>query len=114
MSVPPPRSQPRYKTVAAWVLVVLLIPIAGASLGFVYSLYIGLTTGRLNTVAKGFRATSSVVSFAESPIWFSVLILLNAAFAATFIIVALVLARLAYRHLRPGRNKQSPRQADDA
>ena len=112
MSVPPPQSQPRYKTVAAWVLVVLLIPIAGASLGFIYSIYIGLTTGRLTTVAKGFRATSSAVSFAESPIWFSVFILLNVAFAATFVIVALVLARLAYSHLRPGRNKPSPRQPE--
>ncbi len=114
MSVPPLRSQSRYKTVAAWVLVVLLIPIAGASLGFIYSIYIGLTTGRLNTVAKGFRATSSTVSFAESPVWFSVFTLLNAAFAAVFFIVALVLARLAYSHLRPGSTKQSPRQAGDA
>ncbi len=114
MSVPPPESKPRYKTIAAWVLVVLLIPIAGASFGFMYSIFIGLTTGRLTTVAKGFRATSSAVSYAESPIWFSVFTLLNAAFAATFFILALVLARLAYSHLRPGRTKESPRQAGDA
>lgn len=113
MSAPPPQRQPRYKTVAAWVLVVLLIPIAGASLGFMYSIYIGLTTGRLNTVAKGFRSTSSAISFAESPVWFSVFALLNAAFAAAFFIVALVLARLAHSHLSSGRTKQSPRQAGD-
>jgi hypothetical protein len=87
---------------------------AGASLGFMYSIYIGLTTGRLNTVTKGFRATSSAVSFAESPVWFSVFTLLNAAFAAAFFIGTLVLGKLAYRHLKPGRTKESPHQAGDA
>ncbi len=114
MSVQQPQSQPRYKTVAAWVLVVLLIPIAAASLGFVYALYLGLTTGRLNTVAKGFRASSSTVSFTESPVLFSVFLLLTAALAATFIIATFVLARLAIRHLRTGQQKQASRQAGDA
>jgi hypothetical protein len=114
MSVQQPQPQPRYKTVAAWVLVVLLIPIAAASLGFVYAIYLGLTTGRLNTVAKGFRASSSTVSFAESPISFSVFLLLTAALAATFIIVTFVLARLAIRHLRTSQQKHSPRRAGDA
>lgn len=109
-----PQPQPRYKTVAACVLVVLLIPIAAASLGFVYAVYLGLTTGTLNTVAKGFRASSSTVSFAENPVSFSVLLLLTAALAATFIIVTFVLAKLAIRHLRAGQQKPSSRQAGDA
>ena len=95
-------------------MVVLLVPIAAASVGFLYALYLGLTTGNLTTVSKGFRATSATVRFAESPIWFSVFFLLTAAFAATFIIGTLALARLAYRQLRSGSGKQPPPLSGDA
>jgi lysylphosphatidylglycerol synthetase-like protein (DUF2156 family) len=100
--------QPRYKRWAAWTLVVLLVPLGAASIGFIYALYLALVTGSLTTVAKGFRATSTTVRLAESPIWFSVFFVLTAAFAAVFIIGTVVLARLAYRHLRSGSGKQPP------
>ena len=93
--------QPRYKTWAAWCLVALLLPIGAASCGLLYSVYLQLTSGRLSTVAKGFGRTSSSVSFVESPIWFSVFIVLNAVLAAMFVVLTLVLAKLAYSHLRP-------------
>lgn len=114
MSVQQAPSQPRYKTWAAWALVVLLVPISAASAGFLYSLYAALATGRLTTVAKGFRATSTTVGFAESPIWFSVLFVLNAALATTFIVITVAIARLAYRHLRPGPGKQPSAAVSDA
>jgi hypothetical protein len=101
MTTTPAQGQPRYKTWAARLLLVLVIPLAAASLGVLYALYLGLTTGKLNTVAKGFRATSTSVSFADSPVWFAVFILLNAVLALTLIVVTVVVARLAYNHLRP-------------
>lgn len=100
MTTPPSGPTPRYKTWAAWVLVVLLVPFSLASLGMLYALYLALTTGRLNTVAKGFRATTTTISFADSPVWFCVFVLLNLAFAAVMIVATAVLARLAFGHLR--------------
>jgi hypothetical protein len=92
--------------VVAWVLAVLLVPIAGASLGLLYGVYLAVTTGSLNTVAKGFRASSRTISFAESPIWFSCFVLLNALLAAAFIVGTWALARLVYRFLRHGDTGQ--------
>lgn len=107
MTAPPSDRTPRYKTWAAWVLVVLLLPFSLASLGMLYGLYLALTTGSLRTVAKGFRATTTTISFADSPVWFCVFVLLNLAFAATMIVVTAVLARLAFAQLRRRDGNQS-------
>ncbi|MGE0861091.1 MAG: hypothetical protein AB7I01_10680 [Gammaproteobacteria bacterium] len=100
MTAPPSDRPPRYKTWAAWVLVVLLLPFSLASLGMLYALYLALTTGSLSTVAKGYRATTTTLSFADSPVWFCVFVLLNCALAAVMIVMTIVLARLAFGHLR--------------
>lgn len=100
MTAPPLERTPRYKTWAAWVLVVLLVPFSLASLGMLYALYLALTTGSLSTVAKGFRATTTTVSFADRPVWFCVFVLLNFLFAATMIVATIAMARLAHGHLR--------------
>jgi hypothetical protein len=104
MTTPQTKEQPRYKTWAAWCLVVLLIPLTAASCGFLYSLYLAAATGKLSTVAKGFGRTSTTISFAESPVWFSLFLMLNAVLAAAIVVVTLVCAKLAYRQLRPSNN----------
>ncbi len=107
MTAPPSDRTPRYKTWAAWVLVVLLLPFSLTSVGVLYGLYPALATGSLRTVAKGFRATSSSLSFADSPVWSCVFVLLNLAFAVTMVLVTAVLARLAFAQLRRRDGSQS-------
>jgi cobalamin synthase len=104
MTAPQAKEQPRYKTWAAWCLVVLLIPLTAASCGLLYSLYLHASTGKLSTVAKGIGRTSREISFAESPVWFAVFFVLTAALAAFIVVVTVVCAKLAYRHLRPSDN----------
>jgi len=100
MTAPQATRQPRYKTWAAWILVVLLLPMGAATLGVVYSLYLGLTTGSLTTLAKGIRASSTAVNVADSPVWFSVFFVLNVLFAVTLACATLGIARVAHHHLR--------------
>jgi hypothetical protein len=100
MTKPQTLTPPRYRTWAAWLIVVLLVPLTAASCALVYSLYLHLSRGELSTLAKSFGPTRSTISFAETPVWFSVFFVLNAAVAAAFVIGTLVLAKLAYSHLR--------------
>jgi hypothetical protein len=98
----PQANRPRqYKTWAAWLIVVLLVPLTGASCALVYSLYLHLSSGKLSTLAKSFGPTRATINFAETPVWFSVFFALNAAVAAAFVIGTLVLAKLAYGQLWP-------------
>lgn len=78
----------------------LLIPLTAASGGMLYGLYRHVATGHLNTVAKSYGAISRTISFAESPVWFLVFFILQAAVTAAIILVTVVIARLVITRIR--------------
>lgn len=83
-----------------WLGLLLLIPLTGASGGMLVGLYRHVVTGQLSTVAKSYGTTSRTITFAESPVWFLVFFILQAALAAFVIIVTVVVARLSVQRLR--------------
>lgn len=91
-----------YRPWAVWLLRFLLIPIGGAAGGMVFALYRYVSTGQLRTGGKGYGPASSTLIFADSPAWFTVLVILQALLAMVLIVTTLAMARLAFRQ-RPQR-----------
>ncbi len=102
MTDPNNRPTVPYRPWAFWLLRLLLVPIGGAAAGMVYGLYLQMSTGRLVSVGRNFGPASGTTTFADSPVWFSVLLVLNAAMALALVVGTLALARLAFRR-RPDR-----------
>lgn len=103
MTTPTRPATQRVKTWAAWILLVLAVPIASASGAMFYGLFLSASSGRLGAPSRNFGPTSSALSLAESPAWFIVFLLLYAGVAAAIMVVAVVLVRLALSHLRRPR-----------
>lgn len=99
MSTPNPRTTQRVRTWAAWFLLVLAAPIASASGAMLYGLFLSASSGKLSTPSRNFGPASSALSLSESPIGFIVILLLYAAVAAAIMVAAVVMVRLAFRHL---------------
>ena len=68
-----------------------------------FALYLFLATGRLSTPGRNFGPSSSAISFADSPLWFSVFIVIYAAITLTMIVGVLAMARLAFRKRPQGQ-----------
>lgn len=97
MANPKNHSPVPYRPWAVWLLTFFLIPIAGAAGGMLFALYRYLAIGQLRTGGKSYGPTSSTIVFADSPVWFTVFFIPQAAVAAALIVAALVLARLAFK-----------------
>ena len=84
-----------------WLGRILLIPLAAMSGGLVFALYRVLVTGKINTVSRGYRGSSSVYTFAESPVLFLVFFALFAALAGLVIFVTVFVARRVTKRTLP-------------
>lgn len=103
MTTPKRTTTQRVRTWAAWLLLVLAVPIASASAAMFYGLFLSATSGKLGAASRNFGPASTTISWSESPVWFIVFLLLSAAVAAAIMAVAVVLVRLAINHLRGPR-----------
>ena len=76
-----------------WLGRFLIIPLAAMSGGLVFALSRVLVTGKINTVSRGFRSSSSVYTFAENPVLFLVFFALFAVLTGLVIFVTVFVAR---------------------
>lgn len=98
---PAPSAVPRWKL---WLGALLVIPLSAASGTIIhFGLYRSIVTGQTTTMSKGWQGSSSVISFAESPIWFSFSWALTGLMAAGLVILTLVMVRLVYTRSRAYR-----------
>lgn len=81
-------------------MMLLVVPLTAASGGMLFGLYLALTSGMLRSASRNFGPSSTTISFAESPFWFVVFLLLQAAIAATLIVMTWIMARLALKAVR--------------
>jgi len=87
-----------------WLGALLVIPLSAASGAMIYfGLYRSIVTGQITAMSKGWQGSSSVIYFAENPIWFSFSWALTALMAASLVILTLVMVRLVYTRSRAGR-----------
>jgi hypothetical protein len=71
------------------------MPLAGATAAIVYfGLYRSFVTGKITATSKGWTGSSSVIAFADSPVWFVISWILTALMAAGLIVTTVILARL--------------------
>lgn len=85
---------------AVWLGAVLLVPLTFTCAAMLYALYHSAVTGQLITVAKGYNRTSQSVRFAESPLWFVVLFVLQALVVLAIMAGTAVMARLVISRMR--------------
>lgn len=84
-----------------WLGRILIIPLIAMSGGIVFALYRVLVSGEINTVSRGYRVTSRVYYFAESPVMFLVAFAFHAALAGLIIFVTVFVVRRVIKGTRP-------------
>ena len=76
-----------------WLGRFLLIPLGAMSGGLIFGLYRAVLTGEMNTVSKGYRVSSSVYQFSETPFMFLFFFGLYLALTGVVIFVTVIVAR---------------------
>jgi hypothetical protein len=84
-----------------WLCRLLILPIVAMSGGLLLVLYRAVVTGHITAVSRGWKSSSRVIYFADSPIWFLLFFLLMVMFTCLVIFVTVVVVRLAFKKSRP-------------
>ena len=95
------QSHPPIERWRLWLGRIVFIPLTAMSVGMIFALYRVLASGEITTVSRGYRASSRVYYFAESPVMFVVAFAFHAALAGVIIFVTVFVARRFFKRTRP-------------
>ena len=84
-----------------WLCRLLILPLAAMSGGLLLVLYRAVVTGHITAVSRGYRSSSRVIYFADSPVWFLFFFLLTVMLTCLIIFVTVVVVRLVFKKSRP-------------
>lgn len=93
MALPQGQPAPPMERWRLWLGRILLIPLVAMSGAMVFGLYHVLERGEIQTVARGFRVSSSAYTFRDNPVSFILVFALFAALAGLIIFVTVLVAK---------------------